>query len=150
MEQSKVAREKQKQRRQDIQDLKNAGAYISPDEKYRDEYGHIKSDAPQWYKNIQGAWETNKKISQINSDLKANGHALAKRKRKKKTIERKPRKVKIKHSVKMRVLLEEHGVKVLTSNAIEGYDGFQFLPNGRIRTPENDVISIFQFIHDYV
>ncbi len=149
-EKARVANAKAKQRRQDIQDLKNAGVYISPDELYRDEYGHIKLDAPQWYKNIQGAWETNRKIRQTNSTLKADGHVPVKRKRKKKTMDQKPRKVKIRRSVQMKVLLQEHDVVVNDAGTIEGYEDFIFLPNGRIGTPENDVISAIQFIHDYV
>ena len=151
VEKAKVARSKAKQCRRDNQDLKNAGVYISPDEKYRDEFGYIRPDAPQWYKNIQGAWETNRKIRQTNSTLKADGHAPVKRKRKKKTMDQKPRKVKIKRSVQMNVLLQGHGISVnVISGTITGYEEFTFLQNGRIRTPENDVISVFQFIHDYV
>ncbi len=151
IEKAKIANAKAKQCRRDNQDLKDAGVYISPDEKYRDEFGYIRPDAPQWYKNIQGAWETNRKIRQTNSALKADGYDPVKRKRKKKTMDQKPRKVKIKRSVQMKVLLQGHGVSVdVISGTIEGYEDFTFLPNGRICTPEKDVISVFQFIHDYV
>ena len=55
-----------------------------------------------------------------------------------------------KRSDKMKVLLERHGVIVNDTGTIEGYEDFTFLPNGRIKTPDKDVISAIQFIHDYV
>jgi len=73
-----------------------------------------------------------------------------KRKRKKKTMELKTRKVKIKRSVQMQLLLQEHGVMVNDDGTLTGYEDFTFLPNGRIKTLEKDVIFVFQFIHDYV
>ncbi len=62
-------------------------------------------------------------------------------------ISRPPR---AKRSDKMKVLLEQHGVIVNDDGTIEGYEDFTFLSNGRICTPEKDVISTIQFIHDYV
>ncbi len=150
-ERSVRARDKAKQRRQDIQDLKDAGVYISPDELYRDEYGYIKADAPQWFKNLSKAHKSNVEIREANAKFKANGHAPVKRKRKKKTMDMKPRKVKIRRSIQMKVLLQGHGISVdLISGTITGYEDFTFLPNGRICTPGKDVISTIQFIHDYV
>ena len=150
IEKAKTARNKVKQRRQDIQDLKDAGVYISPDDLYLDQYGHVKPDTPTWYRNIRKAWTSNRTIHQKSNGLKEKGYASVKRKRKKKPIEMKPRKVKIKRSVQMKLLLEDHGINILENGSVEDYDGFQFLPNGRIRTNENDVISAIQFIRDYV
>ncbi len=55
-----------------------------------------------------------------------------------------------KRSDAMKLLLHEKGVAVYDDRIIEGYEEFEFLKNGRLRTPENDIISVFQFIHDYV
>ena len=65
-------------------------------------------------------------------------------------MELKTRKVKIKRSVQMQLLLQEHGVMVNDDGTLTGYEDFTFLPNGRIKTLEKDVIFVFQFIHDYV
>jgi len=56
---SKKAREKQKQRRKDIQDLKNAGAWQDPRTRYLDEDGYPLPDAPQWWLNLRKAWNVN-------------------------------------------------------------------------------------------
>ena len=150
IERSKKSREKQKQRRQDVQDLKNAGVWQSPDELYLDEYGQVKPDAPTWYRNLSKAWDSNRSIHTVNRELKSRGLQPAKRKRKKKTMDLKTRKVKIKRSVQMKALLENNGVSVSTNGTIESYEDFTFLPNGRIKTPEKDVISAIQFLSDYV
>ncbi len=150
-ERAKVASQKAKQRRRDIQDLKDRGMWVPPDVLYRDEYGYIKFDAPQWFKNLSKAHKSNDEIRKINDKLKAEGLAPVKRKRKKKTLERKPRKVKVKRSVEIQNLLyEQHGITVIPGEPIADFAGFTFLIGGRIRTPENDVISTIQFIHDYV
>ena len=149
-EKAMAANAKAKQRRRDIQDLKNAGVWQSPEELYLDEYGHTKPDAPSWFKSLCKAWQSNRALHESNKALKAVGHAPAKRKRKKKNMDIKTRKVKIKRSVQLKVLLQEYGVVVNDAGTITGYDGFEFLKNGRIRTPNKDVISVIQFIHDYV
>jgi hypothetical protein len=50
----------------------------------------------------------------------------------------------------MKALLKNNSVSVCTDGTIESYEDFTFLQNGRIKTPEKDVISAIQFIHDYV
>ncbi len=64
-------------------------------------------------------------------------------------VNRPPRK---KRSDAMRALLEENGYRVLDTVVLDARSNKlgEFLLNGRIRTPEKDVISVFQFIHDYV
>jgi len=150
VEKAKVSNAKAKQRIRDIQDLKNAGVYVSSDEKYRDEYGHIKSDAPQWFKNLSKAHKSNDEIREVNTKLKSQGHAPMKRKRKKSTTGRKIRKVKPKRTDVMMELLYTHGVVVTPDEPIVDYNGFTFLIGGKIRTSDGDIISTYQFIKDYV
>jgi len=149
-EKAKIANAKAKQQRRDNQDLKDAGVYISPDEKYRDEHGYIKGDAPQWFKNLSKAHKSNDEIREINAKLKVQGHAPMKRKRKKKTMELKPRKVKLRRTDVMIELLYTHGVTVLPDEPIVDYEGFTFLTGGKMRTSDGDIISTYQFIKDYV
>ena len=62
-------------------------------------------------------------------------------------VNREPRR---KRSDAMRALLFEKGIVVDDDNMIAGYEGFEFLINGRIRTSEGDTISTVQFVKDYV
>jgi len=58
----------------------------------------------------------------------------------------------VKRSDAMWSLLEENGYRVVDGVVLDARSNElgKFLANGRIRTPEKDVISVFQFIHDYV
>ena len=63
---------------------------------------------------------------------------------------------KTKRSTKMKILLSNAGITIAPDNTISGYDGFIFLPNGRIKFTgdkkfgiEAYVISTHQFIEDY-
>lgn len=151
LELAKAAKEKAKQRRRDIQDLKYRGLWLSPDELYRDEYGYIKSDAPAWFKNLSKAHKSNDEIRETNARLKAQGSAPMKRKFKKKTIEARKVKAKPKRTDEMQLLLKDkHGITVAPNEEIVDYDGFTFLIGGKIRTPDNDIISVFQFVKDYL
>ena len=71
LERAKNASEKEKQRRRDIQDLKNAGVWQSPEELYLNECGQIKPDAPRWFKNLSKAWDSNGSIHRANSNLQS-------------------------------------------------------------------------------
>ena len=124
---------------QDVQDLRNAGVYGSGMDNYYDKHGDPLDDVtiPTWAQNLHRAHKAEAGMRVFNT--------ISQR-----YVPQKKSKPKVKRSDQMKVLLEEYGVKVLTNNTIEGYEGFQFLPNGRIRTHEKDVISAIQFIHDYV
>ena len=151
LELMKAAKEKVRLRSIDIQDLKDRDMWISPDEKYRDEHGYIKYDAPQWYKNLSQAHKSNYEIHRASEKRKAKGEAPIKRKRKKKTMEMKTRKVKPKRTDEMIDLLyHKHGITVVADEPIVDYDGFTFLIGGKIRTSDNDIISVHQFIKDYL
>ena len=50
----------------------------------------------------------------------------------------------------MDLLYNEHGIIVTPDEPIVGYDGFTFLIGGKIRTPDGDIISTYQFIKDYI
>ncbi len=59
---------------------------------------------------------------------------------------------KVRRSDEMRQLLSDHGISINTDNTIEDYDGWHFLPNGRIYFKDNDIemtISAHAFIVDY-
>ncbi len=151
LELAKAAKEKVRLRAIDIQDLKDRDLWISPDEKYRDIHGYIKFDAPQWFKNLSKAHKSNDEIHEASKKRKALGNEPLKRKRKKKTMEMKTKKVKPKRTDEMMDLLyHKHGITVTPDEPIVDHDGFTFLIGGKIRTNENDIISVFQFIKDYL
>ena len=63
----------------------------------------------------------------------------------------------IKRSEKMKLLLEDHGVTVNDDNTLDGYDGFTFMVNGRIKflgDTEHGVepytLSVHAFIETYL
>ena len=48
------------------------------------------------------------------------------------------------------LLYDQHGITVTPNEPIVDYDGFTFLVGGRIRTNDNDIISVHKFIKDYL
>lgn len=62
-------------------------------------------------------------------------------------VQREPRP---KRSDEMRALLLEHRIIVGEDGSIAEYDGFKFLPNGKIETADKDRISTHAFLKDYV
>lgn len=136
----KLQRERKAQKRQDVQDQRNTGTYTNGMDQYYNDHGDPLPDIeiPNWAKALHRAHTAGSGMRHFNSF-----HEKYLNKPRTKPLPPK-------RSDAMRALLEENGVAVDADNNVAGYDGFQFLPNGRIRTPENDVISAIQFIHDYV
>ena len=66
-----------------------------------------------------------------------------------------PKKKKPKRSEQMRQLLSDNGFEISDDNAIEGYEGFTFLANGRVRYVDPDdkvepyTISAHEFVSTY-
>jgi len=146
IERSKTARAKAKQRKQDIQDLKNAGIWQDPRTLYLDEDGYILPDTPQWWLNLRKAWITNesKAAAEKNSPSCHREPAAKKRYRK---VERKP---KIKHSEKMKLLLKDHGIYVDQNNMLsDEFIDWRFCPNGRLQRGEEPTISVHYFLQHH-
>ena len=102
-----------KQRRQEIQDLKNADVWQDPRTRYLDDEGYPLPDAPQWWLNLRRAWDANDRRYAAQRAARPLNEGeppqVPKRKKRYNKTERKP---KVKHSEKMKLLLEDHGIHV--------------------------------------
>ena len=143
-------------------------------------------DEPQWHKNLQRAWASNRErgeerravIRQEESqelleeagtarevldnpnawfDYCQEHHICRKPGRPKLPDHLKKNPTKIKRSDQMRKLLHEHGIEISDKNSIEGFDGFEFMKNGRIKfLGDEDAgiepysLSAHQFLQDYL
>lgn len=146
IERSKAARSKQKQRRQDIQDLKDCNVWENPRNRYLDDDGYILPDAPQWWKNLRKAWVTNdRKVVVSKSDLPDRQESTVKKRYKK--TKRKP---KIKHSEKIKLLLEDHGIYVDQNSMLcDEFSDWKFCINGRLQRGSESTISVFYFLQHH-
>ena len=151
IERSKKARFKQKQRRQDIQDLKNAGAWQDPRTRYLDEDGYPLLDAPKWWLNLRKAWSTNDQRSTLKIPAahldRDEPSKTPQRKKRYKKVDRKP---KVKHSEMMRQLLADHGIYVNPDNYLcDEFSHWRFCPNGRLQCGSESTISVHYFLQRY-
>ena len=151
MERAKRSRIKQKQRRQEIQDLKDAGVWKDPRTRYLDKYGYPLPDAPQWWLNLRKAWDANDQryAARMAARPLTGGEPkqTVRRKKRYKKIDRKP---KIKHSEKMRELLADHGIYVDPDNYLcDEFAGWRFCPNGRLQRGSEPTISVHYFLQHY-
>ena len=172
-EKAKVAGAKAKQSRKDNNDLKNAGIYVSPDEKYLDEDGYHRDniEIPTWFKNLSKAWQENrqqgatrrkektgslKPVTEMwdnwcNDRIEMLGEDCDPRKPKPKVGRPKlpPEELKhpkVKRSDKMRQILEDNGIDVLNDLSLDKYPEWTFLPNGRVRQGDEPPISVHLFL----
>lgn len=147
MEKAHIASEKAKQRKQDIQDLKDAGIWIDPREIYLDDYGYMKYDAPVWFRNLYKAWGEQKKINDELHERKVT-EPTVKRKRKKNRF--KYNKKPLRRGDEMRSLLEDHGIYVGEDNMLsDEFSEWRFCPNGRLQRADEPTISVFLFLDKY-
>jgi len=151
IERIKRASTKAKQRRQEIQDLKNAGVWQDPRTRYLDDDGYILLDAPQWWLNLRRAWDTNDRRYAVQKAARPLNEGeppqVPKRKKRYNKIDRKP---KVKHSEKMRLLLEDHGIYV-DDNGMLGDEFYEwrFCPNGKLQRGLEPTISVHSFLQHY-
>ena len=151
IERANIARVKQRQRRKDIQNLKDAGIWKDPRTKYLNQYGFILPGAPQWWLNLRGAWETNDRKAlekrRVQSSESKEPAIKPTRKKRYKKVDRKP---KIKHSEKMRLLLEDHGIYVDQNNMLsDNFSNWKFCINGRLQRKKESTISVFYFLQHH-
>ncbi len=154
IERAKMARSKQKERRRDIQDLKDRDMWNDPRNRYLDEYGYPLSDAPQWWLNLRKAWKTNDRKSTLEMAVRPlkseEPTAVPLRKKRYKKIDRKP---KLKHSEKMKLLLEDHGIYVRKDGMLsDEFSDWKFCVNGKLldtSKPNLNTISVFYFLQHY-
>lgn len=145
-ERAKKAHSKAKERKKDIQDLKDAGIWQDPRTLYLDDDGYILPDAPQWWRNLRKSWSTNdRKIVISKSDLPDRREPAVKKRYKK--VERKP---KLKHSEKMKLLLEDHGIEIDENSMLcDEFSDWRFCVNGRLQRGSEPTISVFYFLQHY-
>lgn len=143
IERAKKAHRKAKERKRDIQDLKDAGIWNDPRTLYLDEDGYVLPDAPQWWRNLRKAWITNDmKVVAAKSDLVARREPAVKKGYKK--VDRNP---KLKHSIKMKLLLEDHGINVDQNSMLsDEFSDWKFCVNGRLQRGSEPTISVFYFL----
>ncbi|KYJ87046.1 hypothetical protein [Sulfurovum riftiae] len=140
-----------KQRRQEIQDLKNAGVWQDPRTRYLDEDGYPLPDTPQWWLNLRRAWDANDRRYAVQKAVrpfnKGEPPQAPKRKKRYNKIERKP---KVKHSEKMKLLLEDHGIHVSADGLLsDEFSEWRFCPNGRLQHGDEPAISVFYFLQHH-
>ncbi len=143
-------------------------------------------DEPHWHRNLQKAWAGNRKLGEqrrvtkqqeeSNELLEEAGtarevldnpdawfdycrehHICRKPGRPKLPDHLKKNPTKIKRSDQMCKLLHEHGIEINTDSSIDGFDGFEFMKNGRIKFLgdedagiEPHSLSVHQFLQDYL
>ncbi len=151
LDRAKRSSAEEKQRRQEIQDLKNAGIWQDPRTLYLDEDGYVLPDAPQWWLNLRRAWDANDRryAAQKAARLLNEGELprVPKRKKRYNKTERKP---KVKHSEKMKLLLEDHGLHVSADGLLcNEFSEWRFCPNGRLQRNDEPTISVFYFLQHY-
>ena len=146
IERSKKAHRKAKERKRDIQDLKDAGIWQDPRTLYLDDDGYILPNAPQWWRNLRKAWVTNdRKVRVAKSDFAYRQEPPAKKRYKK--VERKP---KLKHSDKMKLLLEDHGIYIDQNSMLsDNFSDWKFCVNGRLQRKSEPTISVHYFLQHH-
>ncbi len=143
-------------------------------------------EIPAWFKNLSRAWESNRQLGTQRSKEKFDsiestksvtdtwsqwcdskvdmlGEEFDPRNPKRKVgrphlpdhLKKNP--TKIRRSDQMRQLLSDHGVEINTDSSIDGFDGFEFMKNGRIKfLGDEDAgiepysLSAHQFLQDYL
>ncbi len=151
-----------------------------------DDEGFPLPDPPYWFLNLQKAWISNHKLGikrraargkadkedlpdarTLLSDPSAWESHCKERditSKTKKAVGRprlpdhlKKNPTKIRRSDQMRQLLSDHGVEINTDSSIDGFDGFEFMKNGRIKfLGDEDAgiepysLSAHQFLQDYL
>ncbi len=143
---------KAKRRRQEIQDLKDAGVWQDPRALYLDNDGYVLRDAPQWWLNLRRAWDANDRryaTQKAARPLKTDEPTtIPKRKKRYNKTERKS---KVKHSEKMKLLLEDHGIHVTADGMLsDEFSEWRFCPNGRLQHNDEPTISVFYFLQHHV
>ncbi len=133
---------------------------------------------PVWFKNLQKAWTSTQRRKALTEAIRERESSvqipsldkvrqnpkLWKEYCEEREIKRKPGRPKlppeqrkssqgkIKRSVLMQQLLSDHGITVNKNNALEPvniYEGWIFLPNGRVRFEYEASISVHAFIQDF-
>ena len=130
---------------------------------------------PYWFKNLEKAWEANRKVGQAKRDVTAKekevglynhigkapsdtdayiewcdmmvGYLKKRKVGRPKLRPDQRKKVKPKRSEQMKELLKSNGIVVLEDSTLEGYDGLRFLPNGRVGGKGLN-ISVHQFLQN--
>lgn len=156
-------KEKAKQRRRDISDLKNAGVWQDPRDKYLTKTGSLKPymEILTWFLNIYKAWGKGAANRDnwnrwCNSRVEHTGIDPREQKRKvgrpKLPQHLKKSPTKVKRSDTMKALLLEHNIhltepsNVYADRFLVEYSHWQFLPNGRVRHKQESPISVHQFL----
>ncbi len=132
---------------------------------------------PQWFKNLEKAWEVNRKAGEEkraaiakeeDDELYKNigrppddtdayikwcdmmaGYFKKRKVGRPKLPPEQLKKPKIKRSEQMRQLLQENGVTVKEDLALDKYPEWNFLPNGRVRLQETEAtLSVHQFLQN--
>ncbi len=133
---------------------------------------------PWWFKNLQKAWRSTQQrkalkqaiserdssvsipsINEVREDPNAWQEYCENREKKRPVgrpklppSERKSLKGKIKRSDQMRQQLLKHGITLNADNGLEParlYEGWIFLPNGRVKFEDEPSISVHAFLRDY-
>ena len=136
-----IKREAKKQKRQDRLDLINAGAYDNGMDTFYDEYGEPREgvEIPKWAKALHKAHSSGNV-----------GMRVYNRFQRRRINYPKPKPQKPKRTDTMKALLLKHGIEVEAGEPIPDYDGFTFLQGGRIRTDEDEIMSVYKFIKEYL
>ncbi len=160
---NKSRREKANERRRDIRVEKSAGIWDDPRDKYLNSAGKPKADIviPVWFLNIYKTWNRGSTSDKeawnkwCNSQIDHSGIDPRKKKR---PVGRprlpqhlKTEPIKVKRSDKMEQLLLEHDIHLTKGKQyapihLTEYPEWEFLPNGRVRDKENNIISVFKFL----
>ena len=131
-------------------------------------------DKPYWFKNLEKAWEANRKekesknkFDQLMYDigipkgmkyhtdeyvrwtLQQDWGKLKRKPGRPKLLPEQRKKPKLKRSEQMRQLLQENGITVNDDSTLDKYPEWNFLPNGRIRLQKTSAtLSVYQFLQN--
>ena len=160
-EANKSRREKANERRRDIRVEKSAGIWDDPRDKYLNSNGKPKANIPVWFKNIYQTWgkggvaDKNTWDQWCNSQINHSG--IDPRTKKKKVgrprlpdnMRKQPKRTG--RALEMEQLLLDHGIHLTRTTKygtvyLTEYPEWEFLPNGRVRDKENNIISVFKFL----